>query len=78
MPAVRSSGESDFKLPVHVAPVSDSDDIDNALSVINAVHDSVVADSDSPEPVCASQLARTRRPRVDGKSFDASQNACNN
>jgi len=46
--AVRSSGDLDFKLPVNVAPVPDSDDIDNVLSVIDAVHDSVVADSDSP------------------------------
>lgn len=69
---------AELPLPVHVAPVSDSDDIDNALSVIDAVHDSVVADSDSPQPCCASHLASARRPRVDGKSFDATQNARNN
>lgn len=70
-----SNARSDAQLPIHVAPVPHPDDIHHPLSIIEALHDSVVPDPDTPELLGALQLLRSWRARVAREALDPSQNA---
>ena len=52
--------------------MANSDDINNPLSVIDAVNNSVVSDSNTPQVLFAMQLTRSGRPWVLGKTVDPS------
>jgi hypothetical protein len=50
--------------------MADSHNINNPLSVIDAVNNPVVSNSDTPQVLFALQLTRSRRPWVSGKTVD--------
>ena len=50
-----------FDLPIRLSPMTDSDDINNPLAVINAVNNPVVSDSDTPKVLFALELTRSGR-----------------
>jgi hypothetical protein len=57
-------------LAIGLSPMTDSNDINNPLSVIHAVNNPVVADSNTPQILFAMQLARSGRPWFLGKTVD--------
>jgi len=65
-----SNARLDAHLPIHVAPVPYTDDIHHPLSIIEAIHDSVVSDPDAPELLGALQLLRPWRTRVAREPLD--------
>ena len=60
----------DCDLPVGLSPMADSDNVNNPLSVIDAVNNPVVSNSDTPQVLFALQLTRPGRPRVLGETVD--------
>jgi hypothetical protein len=49
----------DFDLTIGFSPMADSDNINNPLSVIDAVNNPVVSNSDTPQVLFALQLTRS-------------------
>lgn len=60
----------DFDLPVGLSPMADSDKVNNPLSVIDAVNNPVVSNSDTPQVLFALQLTGPGRPWVLGETVD--------
>jgi len=59
-----------FDLPIRLSPMTDSDDINNPLAVINAVNNPVVSDSDTPKVLFALELTRSGRSWVLGETVN--------
>jgi hypothetical protein len=55
---------------IDFSPMADSDNINNPLSIIDAVNNPVVSDSDTPQVPFALQLTRSGRPGLLGKTVD--------
>ena len=70
--AGRSTVWLDFDLAIDLAPMANSDNINNPLSVIDAVNNSVVSDSNTLQVLFAMQLTRSGRPWVLDKTVDPS------
>jgi len=60
----------DFDLAIGLSPMADSDNINDPLSVIDAVNNPVVSNSNTPQVLFALQLKRSGRPWVLGKTVD--------
>jgi hypothetical protein len=52
----------DFGSAIDFSPMADSDNINNPLSIINAVNNPVVSNSDTPQVLFALQLTGSGRP----------------
>lgn len=61
----------DFDSAIDFSPMADSDYINNPLSIIDAVNNPVVSNSDAPQILFALQLTRSRRPGLLGKTVDS-------
>ena len=46
-PRMAREPESPADLPVHLAPMGDADDLDDARTIINLIHDPVIADTNA-------------------------------
>lgn len=55
---------------IDFSPMADSDNINNPLSIINAVNNPVVSNSDTPQVLFALQLTRSGRPGLLGKTVN--------
>ena len=67
----------DFNLAIGLSPMTDSNNINNPLSVIDAVKHPVVSNSDTPQVAFALQLTRSGRPWVLGKIVDPRYHSSN-
>ena len=57
----------DFGSAIDFSPMADSDNINNPLSIIDAVDNPVVSNSDTPQVLFTLQLTRSGRPGFLGK-----------
>jgi hypothetical protein len=59
------------RLSIHLTPMTDLDDQDDTLGVIDRIHDAVVALPDAISIRVSRQFLATGRPRVTGESLDS-------
>jgi hypothetical protein len=60
----------DFDSAIDFSPMADSDNINDPVSIIDAVNNPVVSNSDTPQVLFALQLTRSGRPWLLRKAVD--------
>jgi hypothetical protein len=63
------------KLPIHVSAMTHSRNVDQEFGIVDAIHDTPIADPNSPQILCAFEFLATSGSWCCRECFDAAKDA---